>query len=257
MSFQQQFFGFMAIIRKEVSRTFRIWPQSLLPPVITMSLYYLIFGRVIGARIPSMQGFSYVQFISPGLIMMSVMVNSYSGSSFAFFSAKFSRAIEELLVSPMSCYSILLGYVCSSVCRGLLVGALVVCVSLLFTHLAVHHVFLLIYTLFITSILFSLVGLVNGIMARSFDDVSWVPAFVITPLTYLGGVFFSHAALPGIWQQLALLDPLYYIIQSFRFAMLGVGGAHAALALSFVTMLVAGFFMLVIHLLGHSKSLRS
>jgi ABC-2 type transport system permease protein len=249
--------AYTTIARKEVGRCLRIWLQVFVPPVITMMLYYCIFGKVVGKHVPSIHGFTYIQFISPGLIMMSVLMSAYINTSSSFFSAKFSRSIEEMLVSPMPNWIVILGYITGSVFRSVVVGVFVVLTSLIFTHLDIHHWFIMAYTLLSTSILFSLIGLLNGVFARKFDDVSWVPSFVITPLTYLAGVFYSISLLPPVWRFISKLNPIHYIISSFRYGMLGIGGGDIVLALISLTLFNAVFFIINLYYLKHSTGLRS
>lgn len=194
------YIAFKSILAKEVSRFTRIWIQTLVPPAITMSLYFVIFGNLIGSRIGDMGGFSYMEFIVPGLIMMSVITNSYSNVASSFYSAKFQRNVEELLVAPVPNYIIIAGYVGGGVARGLCVGLIVTLVSLFFVPLQIHHLFSVCVTVLLTSILFSLGGLINAVFAKSFDDISIIPTFILTPLTYLGGVFYSITLLPPFWQ---------------------------------------------------------
>ncbi len=257
MTALEQYNAYATIARKEVGRCLRIWTQVFVPPVITMLLYYCIFGKVVGKHVPSINGYSYIQFISPGLIMMSVLMSAYINTSSSFFSAKFSRSIEEMLVSPMPNWIILLGYVTGSVFRSVVVGVMVLLTSLLFTHVFVHHWFVLIYTLFFTSTLFSLIGLLNGIVARKFDDVSWVPSFVISPLTYLAGVFYSISLLPPLWRFLSELNPIRYIISSFRYGMLGIEGTDINIALVALAIFNVIFIMINLFMLKNSKGLRN
>ncbi len=221
MNAYEQWIAFTTILRKEIKRFTRIWVQTLIPPVITMSLYFIIFGNLIGSRIGSMQGFSYMEFVVPGLIMMSVITNSYSNVVSSFFGAKFQRSVEELLVSPTPNYIILLGFVLGGVARGLMVGFIVTMVSLLFTDLQVHSVPVTIGIVFLTSVVFALAGFINAVFARSFDDISIVPTFVLTPLTYLGGVFYSISLLPDFWQGVSQLNPILYMVNAFRYGILG------------------------------------
>lgn len=199
MELHEQWIAFTTILRKEIKRFTRIWVQTLLPPVITMALYFVIFGKLIGGRIGDMGGFSYVQFVAPGLIMMAVLTNAYANVVSSFFSAKFQRSIEEVLVSPTPNYIILLGYTMGGVARGLCVGVLVTLMSLLFTHLHIHSWLITLTIVLLTSMLFSLAGFINAVYANTFDDVSIVPTFILTPLTYFGGVFYSISMLPEIW----------------------------------------------------------
>lgn len=217
----QKWIAFRTILVKEIRRILRIWPQTLLPPVITMSLYFVIFGKMIGSRVGEMGGVPYMQFIVPGLIMMSVITNSYSNVVSSFFSAKFHGSIEELLVSPISKHSILMGYVGGGIFRGLMIAIIVSIVAQFFTRLGIEHFFIMLFTVIGTSVLFSLGGFINAIFARSFDDISIIPSFVLTPLTYLGGVFYSLNDLSSFWQNISLLNPIVYMVNSFRYGILG------------------------------------
>ncbi|MEL0638380.1 MULTISPECIES: ABC transporter permease [Marinomonas] len=251
------FIAFYTILRREIRRFMRIWPQTLLPPAITMSLYFAIFGHFIGSRIGEMGGFSYMQYIVPGLIMMSVITNSYSNVSSSFFSAKFQHSIQELLVSPTPNWVILVGYVLGGVARGLCVGLIVTLLSLFFTHLTIQNVFLTVAVIFLTAILFSLGGFVNAIYARSFDDVSIVPTFILTPLTYLGGVFYSIDLLPDFWQNLSMLNPVLYMVNAFRFGILGVSDINVYWALVIVCLFIAVLFSFGLHLLNKGSGIRN
>ncbi|MGO3345429.1 MAG: ABC transporter permease [Marinomonas sp.] len=251
------FIAFYTILRREVRRFMRIWPQTLLPPAITMSLYFAIFGHVMGSRIGSMGGFSYMQYIVPGLIMMSVITNSYSNVSSSFFSAKFQNSIQELLVSPTPNWVILIGYVLGGVARGLCVGLIVTVLSLFFTHLTLQNIFLTMVVVLLTAILFSLGGFVNAIYARSFDDVSIVPTFILTPLTYLGGVFYSIDLLPSFWQNLSLLNPVLYMVSAFRYGILGVSDINVLWALVIVCVFIVVLFSFGLHLLNKGRGIRN
>jgi ABC-2 type transport system permease protein len=257
MDLSQQWIAFCTILRKEIKRFTRIWVQTLLPPAITMALYFVIFGKLIGSRIGAMDGFSYIQFVAPGLIMMSVLTNSYANVVSSFFSAKFQRSVEEILVSPTPNYVILLGYCIGGVARGLAVGVLVTLLSLAFTDLHVHSWPITIAIVILTSMLFSLAGFINAVYANSFDDISIVPTFVLTPLTYLGGVFYSIHLLPGFWQDVSQLNPILYMVNAFRYGMLGisdinVGGAFAGLIVCLMILFGVGM-----HLLKTGKRLRA
>ncbi|HNI64045.1 MAG TPA: ABC transporter permease, partial [Agitococcus sp.] len=214
MTNQQIYIALQTILTKEIRRFTRIWVQTLLPPAITMSLYFVIFGNIVGSRIGQMGGFDYMQYIVPGLIMMSVITNSYSNVVSSFYSAKFQRSIEELLVSPVPHHIILTGYVLGGVARGLLVGLIVTILSLFFTHLSLHHLFIIIYSVFITATLFSIGGFINAVFAKSFDDISIVPTFILTPLTYLGGVFYSIENLSPFFQNVSLFNPIVYMVNT-------------------------------------------
>lgn len=211
---------------KECTRFLRIWVQTLVPPAITMSLYFVIFGNLIGKRIGEMGGFTYMEFIVPGLIMMSIITNSYSNVSSSFFSAKFQRNIEELLVSPVPTWVIIMGFVGGGVARGLLIGIIVTTVSLFFVDVHIHHFGIIVITLLLTSTLFATAGLINGVFAKTFDDISVIPTFVLTPLTYLGGVFYSLSLLPEVWQTISKANPIVYMVNGFRYGFLGVSDVH-------------------------------
>ena len=209
------------IWRREVTRFMRIWVQTLLPPVITMSLYFVIFGNLIGSRIGEMGGFNYMEFIVPGLIMMSVITNSYSNVSSSFFSSKFQRNIEELMISPVPTWVIITGYVSGGMSRGILIGIIVSTISMFFVGLNIHSIGAIIITLLLTSSLFATAGLINAVFARNFDDISIIPTFVLTPLTYLGGVFYSLSLLPEFWQMVSKINPIVYMVSGFRYGFLG------------------------------------
>ncbi|AKJ42945.1 ABC transporter permease [Pragia fontium] len=242
---------------KEVTRFGRIWVQTLVPPVITMTLYFIIFGNLIGSRIGDMQGVDYMQFIVPGLIMMSVITNSYSNVASSFFGAKYQHSIEELLVAPVPTHIIILGFVGGGVARGVCVGVLVTLVSLFFVSLEVHSWWVIAVTLLLTSVLFSLGGLVNAIFAETFDDISIVPTFVLTPLTYLGGVFYSLTLLPPVWQAISKINPIVYMISGFRYGFLGISDVSLALTFGVLTAFTAVFYLLSWWLISRGRGLRS
>lgn len=232
------------IIRKEIVRVLRIWIQTIVPPAITMTLYFVIFGNLIGKRIGSMDGFDYMQYIAPGLIMMSVITNSYGNVVSSFFGAKFTRHIEEMLVAPMSNASIIIGHVAGGVLRGLLVGTLVTVIALFFTHLDIAHPFIMISVVLLSSIVFSLAGFINAIFATKFDDISIVPTFVLTPLTYLGGVFYTISLLPPFWQSVSKANPILYMVNAFRYGILGksdidIGHAYVILFVFIIVLFTA------------------
>ena len=237
------------IIRKEFVRVLRIWVQTIVPPAITMTLYFIIFGNLIGRRIGTMDGFDYMQYIAPGLIMMSVITNSYGNVVSSFFGAKFGRHVEEMLVAPMSYATIIIGHVAGGVLRGLLVGLLVTIIALFFTRLDVAHPFIMISVVLLSSIVFSLAGFINAVFARKFDDISIVPTFVLTPLTYLGGVFYSISLLPEFWQGVSKINPILYMVNAFRYGILGtsdisIGHAYVILIV-FVIVLFSGCMFLM------------
>ncbi len=242
---------------KEVTRFTRIWVQTLLPPAITMSLYFVIFGNLIGSRIGTMGGFTYMEYIVPGLIMMSVITNSYSNLASSFFSAKFQRNIEELMVSPVPNSIILMGYVGGGVMRGLLTGLIVTTVSLFFVNLHIQHLWVVILVVLLTSILFSLGGLLNAIFAKSFDDISIVPTFILTPLTYLGGVFYSISLLPEFWKHVSMFNPVLYMVNGFRFGILGKSDVPLITSISVISIFVVLLTFICMHLLKKGTGLRS
>ncbi|KLU15697.1 MULTISPECIES: ABC transporter permease [Xenorhabdus] len=242
---------------KEVTRFGRIWVQTLLPPVITMSLYFVIFGNLVGSRIGEMGGVGYMQFIVPGLIMMSVITNSYANVSSSFFGAKFQRSIEEVLVAPVPTHIIIAGFVGGGVARGVCVGILVTLVSLLFVPLQIHSWGMVVITLLATSILFSLAGLLNAIFAKTFDDISIIPTFVLTPLTYLGGVFYSLTLLPAFWQIVSKLNPIVYMVSGFRYGFLGIMDVSLAMTLGMLGLFIVGFYLLAWYLIESGRGLRT
>ena len=213
--------AFKTILTKEILRFGRIWVQTVLPPAITMALYFVIFGKLIGSQIGDMDGFRYIDFIVPGLILMSVISNSYSNVVSSFYSSKFQHNIEELLIAPLPDFVILSGYVAGGVARGVVVGTVVTAVSMFFTELRIHSYGVTLAVFILTSILFSIAGFINAVYANSFDDISIVPTFVLIPLTYLGGVFYSISMLPAFWQQVSLANPVLYMVNAFRFGLLG------------------------------------
>ena len=237
MSWHKIFTAYLTISRKECVRFLRIWTQTLLPSVVTMVLYYAIFGHFIGSQIQPISGYTYMQFIVPGLVMMAVITNSFANVVSSFYGAKFQRNLEELLISPTPSWVVIAGYVTGGVLRGLLVGALVMLVALFFTHLVVTHILITLAFIVLTSVLFSLAGLLNGIYAKSFDGVSIVPTFVLTPLTYLGGVFYSVHSLPPFWQAVSQWNPILYMVDGFRYGMLGISDAPVMLSFSILVIL--------------------
>lgn len=257
MNLQEQWIAFTTILRKEIKRFTRIWIQTLLPPVITMTLYFVIFGKLIGTRIGDMGGFSYIQFVAPGLIMMAVLTNAYANVVSSFFSAKFQRSVEEVLVSPTPNYVILLGYTMGGVVRGLCVGILVTFLALIFTDLHMHSWLITLTIVLLTSTLFSLAGFINAVYANTFDDVSIVPTFILTPLTYLGGVFYSISVLPEIWQHISLLNPILHMVNAFRYGVLGVTDINIVHAILGLIAAVVVLFAISLHLLKTGKRLRA
>lgn len=244
------------LVRKEVTRVMRIWVQTIVPPAITMTLYFIIFGNLIGRRIGTMDGFDYMAYIAPGLIMMSVITNSYSNVVSSFFGAKFGRHIEEMLVSPMSNASIIIGHVAGGVLRGLFVGMVVTAVALFFTKLEVHHPMVTISIVLLSSVVFSLAGFINAVFAKKFDDISIVPTFVLTPLTYLGGVFYSISLLPEFWQSVSKANPVLYMVNAFRFGILGVSDISIVTAYLMLAVFVVVLFAACLALMNRGIGIR-
>ena len=244
------------IVVKEIRRFTRIWVQTLLPPAITMTLYFVIFGNLVGRSISDMGGYSYMQFIVPGLIMMAVITNSYANVVSSFFGAKFQRSIEEMLVAPVPHATILAGFVLGGVARGLLVAVIVTLVSLFFTQLSLYNVFVMVYSVLITAILFSLGGFINAVFAKTFDDVSLVPTFILTPLTYLGGVFYSMDVLSPFWQSVSLLNPIVYMVNAFRYGVLGHSDVNVFLSLLVMTVFTAAAYVVAYKLLKSGTGMR-
>ncbi len=256
MNFTGQWVALITLTKKEIKRILRIWPQTLLPPVITMSLYFLIFGKMIGSRVGDMGGVPYMQFIVPGLIMMSIITNSYSNVVSSFFGTKFNGNIEEMIVAPVSKHTILFGYMAGGLFRGLAVGSIVMALALFFTNLSVTNVFVTVFTVVMTAMLFSLGGLINAIFARSFDDISIIPSFVLTPLTYLGGVFYSIDNLSPFWQNLSLINPIVYMVNAFRFGILGHSDVNVWYAMAMMLLFTTIFYIVAYRLLVNGSRLR-
>lgn len=242
--------GIKTLMRKEINRILRIWTQTLLPPAITMTLYFIIFGNLIGSRIGNMDGFDYMSFIVPGLVMMAVITSSYGNMVSSFFGAKFAKHVEELLISPMPNWAILVGYVGGCLFRGLAVGVIVTGVSLFFTDIQIHNIWIVISTVVLTSVVFSLGGFINAAFAKKFDDIAIIPTFILTPLTYLGGVFYSISLLPEFWQGVSKINPVLYMVNTFRYGFLGVSdiNIYVAYTLILTFVLILGFFSwLILH----------
>ena len=246
-----------SILTKEVQRFMRIWVQTLVPPAITISLYFVIFGSLIGSRIGDMGGFDYMSFIVPGLIMMSVITNSYSNVASSFFSAKWQRNVEEMLVAPVPNWVIVAGYVGGGMCRGILVGLIVTLVSLLFVDIQLHNIWVIIATVVLTSATFALGGLINAIFAGSFDDISIIPTFILTPLTYLGGVFYSISLLPDFWQGVSQANPIVYMVNAFRYGFLGISDVSLVTAFAVIIFFIVTLFTIAMTLISKGIGLRS
>jgi len=219
------------ILRKEVIRILRIWPQTLIPPLITMTLYFVIFGKIVGKNIELMQGLSYLRYIIPGLVMNAVIVNSYNNTVSSFFQSRFHHSVDEMTVSPMPHWLIVTGYVGGGMVRGLLTGVLVIAAAYFFDKINPKHVFFTITVILLSSMLFSTLGFINALLARNFDDISWIPTFILTPLIYLGGVFYPIEILPLLWQKISLFNPILYIVNAFRYGILEVSSVNPFIAL--------------------------
>lgn len=256
MTAYEQYVAFITILSKEIRRYTRIWTQTLLPPAITMSLYFVIFGALIGSRIGTMGGFSYMEFVVPGLIMMAIVTNSYANVVSSFFGSKFNHSVEELLVSPTPNYVILMGYVLGGVSRGIMVAVIVTIVSLFFTNLHIHSYFVVVVIVLMTSTLFALAGFINAVYANSFDDISIVPTFILTPLIYLGGVFYSMDLLPEFWANVSKLNPLVYVVNAFRYGVLGVSDVSLPFSFGMIALFTVIAFSYSMHLLNSGKRLR-
>ena len=249
--------AYYTIVIKEISRFMRIWVQTVIPPAVSMALYFLIFGNLIGPRIGSMSGHSYIQYIAPGLIMMSIINNSYANVVSSFFGAKFQRHIEEMLVAPIPDFVILSGYITGGVARGIIVGIVVTIVAMFFTSLQIHNYCIIILVVLMTSILFSLAGFINGMFAKKFDDISIIPTFILTPLIYLGGVFYSINLLPEFWQTVSRLNPILYMVNTFRYGLLGVSDINLATAFLILAAFIIILFVFSLYLLHTGRGLKS
>ena len=256
MTLQEQFIAFKTIVIKEIYRFSRIWLQTIIPPVITISLYFVIFGNLIGSQIGDMNGFRYMDYIVPGLIMMAVITNSYANVVSSFYGCKFHHHIEEMMVSPIPNYLIVLGFITGGIARGMTVGIAVTAVSLLFTSLSFHNLFVIISTVIMTSALFALAGLINAVFAKSFDDISIVPTFVLTPLTYLGGVFYTISMLPEFWQRVSHINPILYMVNAFRYGFLGVSDINIGLSYAIIIGFIAALYSCAIYLLRVGYGIR-
>jgi len=254
---RSNFIALGTIARREVARILRIWAQTLVPPAITATLYFLIFGRLVGSRIGSMNGYTYMEFIVPGLVMMSIIQNAYGNISSSFFGAKFGRHVEELLVSPMPNWVILGGYVAGGVLRGLMVGAIVLVIAMFFTTVRVPHPLVMVTTVLLGAAIFSLAGFINAVYAKKFDDVAIVPTFILTPLTYLGGVFYSTKLLPPWAEAATHMNPIFYMVNAFRYGLLGASDVPLSLAYTLMLGFTVVLSALALWLLKRGVGLRS
>lgn len=249
--------AFQTIVIKEVRRLLRIWVQTVLPAGVTTTLYFLIFGKLIGSRIGSISGIDFIDFIVPGLILMPVISNSYGNVVSSFFSTKFQRHVEELIVAPIPNWIILAGYVTGGVARGMVVGVVVTAVALIFTRPSFPHLGISFAVVLLTAILFALGGFVNAVFARNFDDISLVPTFILTPLTYLGGVFYSVDLLPEFWQQVSLVNPILYMVNAFRYGLLGVSDVSVTVAFAIIVFFIVGLAAVSLVLLNRGFGIKS
>lgn len=257
MTLREKYIAFHTILVKEILRFSRIWIQTILPPMITTALYFLIFGQLIGSQIGPMDGFRYIDYIIPGLIMMAVISNSYANVVSSFYGAKFQHHIEEMLVAPVPNYLILLGFIGGGVARGMAVGVAVTGVVWMFSDVRVEHFTVAVSVVLLTSILFSLGGFINGVYAKSFDDISIIPTFILTPLTYLGGVFYALSMLPPFWQKVSLFNPILYMVSAFRFGFLGSSDIHIGISFMIMLVLVVTLFVFSLRLLNKGYGVRS
>jgi ABC-2 type transport system permease protein len=256
MDAKEIFIALYTIVLKETRRFVRIWIQTVLPAMITTALYFIIFGNLIGSQLSAIHGFSFIQYIVPGLILLSVITNSYGNVVSSFYSAKFQRNVEEMIVSPMPNVVILLGYVFGGLARGFVVGCAVTLVSMFFTDLHIHNIWVLISVFALTSLLFSMAGFVNAVYANSFDDISIIPTFVLTPLTYLGGIFYSISMLPAFWQKVSLANPILYMVSAFRYGFLGVSDIALWQSYLIIIAFVIALFFFSLWLLNTGKGIR-
>jgi len=253
----EKYVAFRTIFDKEVTRILRIWTQTLLPSAITMTLYFLVFGTFIGSQVRDIDGFSYMEFIVPGIIMMAVITNSFMNVASSFFSTKFMRSVEELMVSPTPNYIIMWGYAAGGIFRGLLVGIVVLLISLFFTQLQIHNIFIVIVFILLTSIVFSLGGFLNAIFGKKFDDISIIPTFVLTPLTYLGGVFYSLDLLPPLLKTISLLNPIVYMVNGFRFGFLGISDINIWIGITILTTFTIALIYFNLYLMKKGTGLKT
>lgn len=257
MNTSKNLIAFKTIFTKEVLRFLRIWLQTLIPPAITMTLYFVIFGNLIGEAIGTMGGFKYIEYITPGLIMMAVITNSYSNVVAAFFNAKMYGHVQEMLISPVPNHVILLGYIGGGMARGLAVGLIVTVVSMFFSDLNIKHPLITIAIVVMTSMLFSIAGFINATYAKNFDDISIVPTFVLTPLTYLGGVFYSISLLSDFWQSVSLINPVLYMVNGFRYGILGVSDITPIISFSLIIIFTIVLYLFAYNLLQKGVGIRS
>lgn len=256
MTLSEQYHALKTIVIKEYLRFIRIWLQTVLPPAITTALYFVIFGKLIGSQISDIDGFSYMDYIVPGLILMAVITNAYANVVSSFYMAKFQKSIEELLVSPVPNYLILIGYISGGVARGVIVGIVVTAVAMFFSDIHIHSWFISFSVFVLTAILFSIAGFINAIYANSFDDITIIPTFILTPLTYLGGIFYSIDMLPEFWQNVSLINPILYMINSFRYGLLGTSDTDLVTAMCMIVVFIVVLFSYALYLLRRGVGIK-
>ena len=256
MTLEKQWISFNTILRKEITRFIRIWPQTILPSIVTVSLYFLIFGAFLGPKIGEVSGFTYMEFVIPGLVMLGVVTNSFSNVASSFFSSKFQKNIEELLISPTPGYVVIAGYAAGGVLRGLIVGTLVAIVAFIFSGISVFSYFIIMAFMAMTAALFSVAGFINGMLAKKFDSITVVPVFVLTPLIYLGGVFYQIDFLPQFWQTVSKINPMFYIISGFRYGFLGISEVNILSSALILLLFTTAFTMLSYYLFKKGYGLR-
>ncbi len=256
MNFSQQMIALKAIVIKEYLRFIRIWIQTILPPAISVALYFIIFGELIGSQISDIDGYRYMDYIVPGLILMSVISNAYGNVVSSFFGAKFQHSIEEMLVSPLPNNIILLGFVSGGLARGMIVGLVVTVVAMFFADIHIHSYTITVAVFILTSILFSLAGFINAVYAKTFDDITIIPTFVLTPLTYLGGIFYSIKMLPEIWQNISLVNPILYMVNAFRYGLLGVSDVDLTSSFIIIVAFIVVLYYFSLRLLNNGVGLK-
>ena len=256
MKLSAQYTAFQTIMIREFLRFIRIWLQTVIPPAITVALYFIIFGELIGSQIGDIDGFAYIDYIVPGLILMSVISNSYANCVSSFFSSKFHKSVEEMLVAPLPNYVIVAGYVSGGMLRGIVVGIVVTAVAMMFTKIQIHSYSITLIVFVLTSVLFALGGLINAIYAKTFDDITVIPTFILTPLTYLGGIFYSIKMLPEFWQNVSLANPILYMINAFRYGLLGISDIDLTMAFVIIILFIAALFAFALHLLNKGVGIK-
>ncbi|MBD3330808.1 ABC transporter permease [Candidatus Peregrinibacteria bacterium] len=249
--------SYKTIARKEIVRFLRIWRQTLLPPVITQTLYFVIFGAFIGSQVRDINGVSYMAFLVPGLVMMAVINNSFANVVSSFFGSKFQKNYEELMVSPTPNRIVVAGYISGGVFRGLLVGFIVFLVSIFFTQIEIYNLPIVFLFVLLTSILFSLAGFINAIFSKKFDDISIFSNFVLIPLTYFGGVFYSIKSLPDFWQMASRLNPILYMIDGFRYGFHGFNDVSLQISLLVIIFLTAFLLLFALYLMKKGIGLKA